>query len=88
MRGARGAEEIFWPKLTCAEGTRKKFCVLLRLEKNLPNHLRGRGVVGGGGPGGKGGQTPCVTPCPVVVTPPHPPPTPVGSGRHFSGRLI
>ena len=25
VRGAEGAEEMFWPKLTWAEGTREKF---------------------------------------------------------------
>ena len=25
VRGAEGAEEIFWPKLTCAEGARENF---------------------------------------------------------------
>ena len=46
--------EIFWPKLTCAEGARENFSLAEDLEKNLPNHLRG------GGPRGVGGW--CQTP--------------------------
>ena len=58
--GGAGAEEIFWPKLTCAEGAREIFGLAEDLEKNLPNHL-------GGGGGSEGGGW-------VVSDPPQPPP--------------
>ena len=45
VRGAEGAEEIFWPKLTCAEDAGEKFA----------QSLKGQGWVGGGvGPRGGG----------------------------------
>ena len=47
LAGCSGAEQIFWPKLTCAGGARKVFWLAEGPEKNVPNHLRG-----GGGPGG------------------------------------
>ena len=57
-------ENIFWPKLTCAEGARENFAWPKARRKFWPHHLRGGGGIRGEGEG--------------VLDPPspHPIPTP------------
>ena len=65
LEAPKAPKNVFWPKLTCAEGARENFDWLQTRRKILPNHLRRGGGVGRWVRGGWGGVRPL---------PPTPPP--------------